>query len=63
MQAVYVHPLTYFGFKRLFGNADATEILIHFLNVFLPSNYKVTKILKMQGGFGSHPIRFLNFYI
>ena len=43
-QNPYVNPFTDFGFKRLFGEDDAKESLINFLNDMLPLPQKIVDI-------------------
>ncbi len=40
----YVNPLTDFGFKKLFGSEPNKDILIDFLNLFLPSNHTIKNL-------------------
>jgi len=37
----YINPYTDFGFKRLFGEEASKDILIDFLNTFLPEHHQV----------------------
>jgi predicted transposase/invertase (TIGR01784 family) len=37
----YINPYTDFGFKRLFGEEASKDILIDFLNAFLPKHHQV----------------------
>jgi len=37
----YINPYTDFGFKRLFGEEANKDLLIDFLNTFLPEKHRV----------------------
>jgi predicted transposase/invertase (TIGR01784 family) len=41
MQAKYINPFTDFGFKKLFGEEVNKDLMIDFLNEFLPSRHKI----------------------
>ena len=41
MTARYINPYTDFGFKRLFGEEASKDLLIDFLNAFLPEKHRV----------------------
>jgi predicted transposase/invertase (TIGR01784 family) len=41
MTARYINPYTDFGFKRLFGEEANKDLLIDFLNTFLPEKHRV----------------------
>ncbi|WP_020559341.1 Rpn family recombination-promoting nuclease/putative transposase [Thiofilum flexile] len=41
MNDVYLNPLTDFGFKKLFGEEPHKDLLISFLNTFLPAHHQV----------------------
>ncbi|WP_020558595.1 Rpn family recombination-promoting nuclease/putative transposase [Thiofilum flexile] len=41
MSDVYLNPLTDFGFKKLFGEEPHKDLLISFLNTFLPAHHQV----------------------
>lgn len=56
MQAVYLHPLTDFGFRYLFGHSNSHQVITHFLNTFLPDNYQIDQILKIQVGFQGYSV-------
>ncbi|MEO1633706.1 MAG: Rpn family recombination-promoting nuclease/putative transposase [Cyanobacteria bacterium J06631_9] len=40
----YIHPLTDFGFKRLFGTEPNKALLIDFLNVVLPERHTISDL-------------------
>ena len=40
----YINPYTDFGFKRLFGEEANKDLLIDFLNAFLPEKHQVRKL-------------------
>jgi len=44
----YVHPLTDFGFKKLFGNEAHKDFLIDFLNQFLPPHHTIQDLSYAQ---------------
>ncbi len=41
MQATYISPLTDFGFKKFFGEESNKDLLISFLNSFLPKIHQI----------------------
>ncbi|WP_020559343.1 Rpn family recombination-promoting nuclease/putative transposase [Thiofilum flexile] len=41
MSDVYLNPMTDFGFKKLFGEEPHKDLLISFLNTFLPAHHQV----------------------
>ena len=41
MQAIYISPLTDFGFKKLFGETKNKDLLISFLNSLLPDIHQI----------------------
>ncbi len=41
MQAIYISPLTDFGFKKLFGEEPNKDLLISFLNSLLPEIHQI----------------------
>ena len=41
MTARYINPYTDFGFKKLFGEEASKDLLIDFLNAFLPEKHRV----------------------
>ena len=43
-KALYINPYTDFGFKKLFGEEANKDLLIDFLNLFLPDYHKVKDI-------------------
>jgi len=44
----YINPLTDFGFKKLFGSEPNKELLIDFLNLFLPDNHIIKDLTYTQ---------------
>ena len=44
MQAVYLNPLTDFGFKKLFGEEPHKDLLISFLNTLLPEKQQIATL-------------------
>ena len=44
MQAIYLNPLTDFGFKKLFGEEPNKDLLISFLNTLLPAHHQVSEL-------------------
>lgn len=44
MQAVYLNPLTDFGFKKLFGEEPHKDLLISFLNTLLPQYHQIADL-------------------
>jgi predicted transposase/invertase (TIGR01784 family) len=44
MKARYVNPYTDFGFKKLFGEEGSIDLLIDFLNGFLPIQHKIVHL-------------------
>ena len=44
MQAIYLNPLTDFGFKKLFGEEPNKDLLISFLNTLLPEHHQVSEL-------------------
>jgi predicted transposase/invertase (TIGR01784 family) len=44
MTARYINPYTDFGFKRLFGEEANKDLLIDFLNTFLPEKHRVKSL-------------------
>jgi hypothetical protein len=44
IQEKYINPFTDFGFKRLFGEEANKELLIDFLNSFLPQKHQIADI-------------------
>lgn len=44
MQAVYLNPLTDFGFKKLFGEEPHKDLLISFLNTLLPERHQIAEL-------------------
>ncbi len=40
----YINPLTDFGFKKLFGSEPNKDLLIDFLNLFLPSKHTIRNL-------------------
>ena len=44
MQSVYLNPLTYFGFKKLFGEEPHKDLLISFLNTLLPERHQIAEL-------------------
>ena len=44
MQAVYLNPLTDFGFKKLFGEEPHKDLLISFLNTLLPEKHQIATL-------------------
>ena len=40
----YIHPLTDFGFKKLFGSEPNQDILKHFLNSLLPEKHHIASL-------------------
>ena len=44
MQAIYLNPLTDFGFKKLFGEEPNKDLLISFLNTLLPEKHQVSEL-------------------
>ena len=44
MQAIYLNPLTDFGFKKLFGEEPNKDLLISFLNTLLPAYHQVSEL-------------------
>lgn len=48
MQAVYLNPLTDFGFKKLFGEEPHKDLLISFLNTLLPEKHQIATLQYRQ---------------
>lgn len=44
MQAIYLNPLTDFGFKKLFGEEPHKDLLISFLNSLLPEKHQIATL-------------------
>ena len=44
MPAIYLNPLTDFGFKKLFGEEPNKDLLISFLNTLLPAHHQVSEL-------------------
>ncbi len=44
IQEKYINPFTDFGFKRLFGEEANKELLIDFLNSFLPQKHQIAEL-------------------
>ena len=44
MQAIYLNPLTDFGFKKLFGEEPHKDLLISFLNTLLPKHHQIAEL-------------------
>ena len=44
MQAIYLNPLTDFGFKKLFGEEPHKDLLISFLNTLLPEKHQIATL-------------------
>jgi len=44
MTAIYLNPLTDFGFKKLFGEEPHKDLLISFLNTLLPEHHQVSEL-------------------
>ncbi len=44
----YINPLTDFGFKKLFGSEPNKELLIDFLNLFLPKKHTIKDLTYTQ---------------
>ncbi len=44
----YVNPLTDFGFKKLFGSEPNKDLLIDFLNLFLPQRHTIKNLTYTQ---------------
>ena len=44
MQAIYLNPLTDFGFKKLFGEEPNKDLLISFLNTLLPEQHQISEL-------------------
>lgn len=44
MPAVYLNPLTDFGFKKLFGEEPHKDLLISFLNTLLPEYHQIADL-------------------
>jgi hypothetical protein len=44
MQAIYLNPLTDFGFKKLFGEEPNKDLLISFLNTLLPAHHQISEL-------------------
>ncbi|WP_020394152.1 Rpn family recombination-promoting nuclease/putative transposase [Thiolinea disciformis] len=44
MQAIYLNPLTDFGFKKLFGEEPHKDLLISFLNTLLPERHQIADL-------------------
>lgn len=44
MQAIYLNPLTDFGFKKLFGEEPNKDLLISFLNTLLPEQHQISQL-------------------
>lgn len=44
MQAIYLNPLTDFGFKKLFGEEPHKDLLISFLNTLLPQHHQIADL-------------------
>lgn len=44
MAAVYLNPLTDFGFKKLFGEEPHKDLLISFLNTLLPEHHHIADL-------------------
>ena len=42
--SVYINPYTDFGFKKLFGEEGNKDLLIDFLNPFLPSHHQIADL-------------------
>ena len=40
----YIHPLTDFGFKKLFGSENTKELLTDFLNQLLPPHHQIKQL-------------------
>ena len=40
----YINPFTDFGFKKLFGSEPNKELLVDFLNLFLPNEHQITEL-------------------
>ena len=43
-KAVYINPLTDFGFHRVFGSENNKDLLIHFLNTIIDKEEVITDI-------------------
>ncbi len=41
---VYLNPFTDFGFKKLFGEEANKQLLIDFLNTFLPAHHQIAEL-------------------
>jgi hypothetical protein len=39
IESIFINPFTDYGFKRLFGTEANKDLLIDFLNQFLPSQH------------------------
>lgn len=44
MPAIYLNPLTDFGFKKLFGEEPHKDLLISFLNTLLPEHHQIADL-------------------
>ena len=44
MAAIYINPLTDFGFKKLFGEEPNKDLLISFLNTLLPEHHQIADL-------------------
>ncbi|TXH59674.1 MAG: hypothetical protein E6Q84_05990, partial [Thiothrix sp.] len=44
MQAIYLNPLTDFGFKKLFREEPNKDLLISFLNTLLPEQHQISQL-------------------
>ncbi len=40
----YINPLTDYGFKLLFGTEENKDLLLHFMNQLLPTNFKIKSL-------------------
>jgi predicted transposase/invertase (TIGR01784 family) len=48
MQAKYVNPFTDFGFKKIFGEEPNKELLMSFLNQFLPEHHRIKDLTYLK---------------
>ena len=48
MQAIYLNPLTDFGFKKLFREEPNKDLLISFFNTLLPAHHQISELTYTQ---------------
>ena len=48
MQEKYVNPFTDFGFKKIFGEEPNKDLLISFLNQFLPPRHHIKDLTYLK---------------